>query len=402
MRAVHERHRVALAELEAGAHLPTVVRAAGRLGVEVRHRPRVLRSSLRAGPGPYAELLLALGPHVRDVVRVQCWGRRPDVAVAPYLAPVGAAGWVGVAPVTEDPVAATAARLEGREATLVRYHPGSRATVRVTRPTAVPSCPVAWAKVLSDDRGAAYHALGETLADLAVSGRLDLRVARPVEYDATHRVLWQGDVAGVSAGGLLDGPTSPALAGRLGEALGSLHVGGPDSPLRLTFAGTLLRTERHATEAARLVPALGERIIRLLDTVGSGAAGARAPVPLHGSPDPTQWVVGDDPVPGLVDFDRFAWGDAEHDLACFLVEAEARSHGPSSAAVLDAFLAGYRRVAGPVDADALRRHCTMRRVGKVLRAARAVRADGDRKAERVLAAAERAARPARETSGAGW
>lgn len=400
MRAAHERHREALAELEAGVHLPVVVRAASELGVEVRHPPHVLRSALRAGPGPYAEMLLALGPRVRDVVRVECSVRRPEGAGAPYLARVGSVGWVSVAPITDDPVARTAAGLEGRNTTLVRYHRGSRVTVRVIRPAAADSCPVAYAKVFSDDRGAAYHDLGVALADLARSGRLDIRVAGPMRYDDTRRVLWQGEVAGVPAAGLLTGPQGAALAARMGAALGSLHRCGPDSALRLTFAGTLLRTERHAAEAARLVPALGERIMRLLDSVGTGPTAAPG-VPLHGSPDPTQWVLGDDPVPGLVDFDRFAWGEAEHDLACFLVEAEARVRGPDAGAVLDEFVAGYHRVADPVDPEVLRRHCTMRRVGKVLRAARSLRADGDRKAERILAAAERAARADRATSGAG-
>lgn len=400
MRGVHERHREALTELEAGGHLPTVVRAANELGVEVRHPPHLLRSTLRAGPGPYAEMVLALGPRVRDAVRVECSVRRPEGAATPYLARVGSVGWVGVAPITDDAVARTAAQLEGRETTLVRYHRASRVTVRVVRPAVAESCPVAYAKVFSDDRGAAYHNLGETLADLARSGRLDVRVARPVRYDDTRRVLWQEEVPGVPAAGLLNGPEGAALASRMGEALGSLHGCGPDSGLRLTFAGILLRTERHAAEAARLVPALGERIMCLLDTVGTDSSAGPC-VPLHGSPDPTQWVVGEDPVPGLVDFDRFAWGEPEHDLACFLVEAEARVRGPSANAVLDEFVAGYRRVAEAVDPEALRRHCTMRRVGKVLRAARAMRTDGDRKAERILAAAERAARPDRATSGAG-
>ena len=119
---------------------------------------------------------------------------------------------------------------------------------------------------------------------------------------------------------------------------------------------------------------------------------------MHGSPDPGQWLVGVDPVPGLLDFDRFAWGAPEHDVACFLVEVEALASSPgAAAAVSDGFLAGYQSVAGQVDPDTLRRHCTMRRMGKVVRAARALRVDGDHRAGRVLAAAERAA-AARDTS----
>jgi aminoglycoside phosphotransferase (APT) family kinase protein len=189
----------------------------------------------------------------------------------------------------------------------------------------------------------------------------------------------------------------------MGAALASLHTSGLEASRRLTAAGLMLRTERHAAEASRLVPAQGERIMRLLDTVRADASTTREPaVPIHGSPDPAQWLVDGESVPGLLDFDRFAWGEPETDLACFLVEMASLGRGLFSAAVSAGFLAGYQSAVGPVDLESLRRHSTMRRIGKVLRAARAVRADGDQRADRVLAAAERAVgRSAGVRTGAG-
>lgn len=392
MRSVHERHRLAITELEAGAHLPVVSHAAHALGIEPEHPPRTLGSALRTGSGPFAEMVLAFGSRPQEAVSVECWVSPPDDVGASYLARAGAVGWVSVAPITDDPVAATAARLDGEETRLVRYHRGRRATVRVTRPAGLGACPVAFAKVFSDQRGAARHEVSEQLAEAAATGRLGLRVPRPARYDATWFVLWQHELAGVPAIDRLTGPGGPALATRMGAALGSLHTSGLDASRRLTAAGQVLRTERHAAEASRLVPALAERIMRLLDTVGADPSPGHEPmVPLHGSPDPAQWLVGEEPVPGLLDFDRFACGDPETDLACFLVEMDALGRGLFSAAVAEGFLAGYQSAAGPVDSEALSRYSTMRRIGKVLRAARAVRVDGDRRAGRVLAAAERAA-----------
>ena len=392
MTSVHERHRLALTELAAGTHLPVVEHAARRLGIEVEHPPVMMRGALRRGPGPFAEMVVALGHRAQDAVSVECWVSRPDDVVAPYLTRAGAVGWVAVAPITHDPVAATAAHLDGAESRLVRYHPGRRATVRVTGPARVPGCPVAYAKVFSDNRGAARYDLSKRLAESAEGG-IGLRVPRPAGYDADRYVLWHHEVAGVLATDLLTGPSGPALAARIGAALGSLHTSGLEPSRRLTAAGLLLRTERYAAEAGRLVPALGERILRLLESVCAGSSpGHDTVVPVHGSPDPGQWLVGVDPVPGLLDFDRFAWGAPEHDVACFLVEVEAlASSAGAAAAVSDGFIAGYQSVAGQVDPGTLRRHCTMRRMGKVVRAARALRVDGDHRAGRVLAAAERAA-----------
>ena len=153
MRSVHERHRVALSALADGAHLPVVTEAARTLGIEVEHAPVTLRSGLSAGPGPFAQLVVALGHRPQDAVSVDCWVSRPDGGNAPYLTLAGGLGWVSVAPVTDDPVAVTAAGLLGQEVTLMRYHPGRRATARVVAPVAVPECPVAYAKVFSDHRG---------------------------------------------------------------------------------------------------------------------------------------------------------------------------------------------------------------------------------------------------------
>ena len=397
MRSVHEGHRLALTELAAGSHLPVVEHAARGMGIEVEHSPVTMRGALRRGSGPFAEMVVALGHRAQDAVSVECWVSRPDGVVAPYLTRAGAVGWVRVAPITDDPVAATAARLDGLESRLVRYHPGRRATVRVTGPAHVPACPVAYAKVFSDHRGAARYDLSKRLA-AAAEGGIGLRVPRPAAYDADRFVIWHHEVAGVLATDLLTGPTAPALAVRIGAALGSLHTSGLEPSQSLTAAGLLLRTERYAADVCRLVPALGERVLRLLETVCAGSSrGHDAVVPVHGSPDPGQWLVGVDPVPGLLDFDRFAWGAPEHDVACFLVEVEALADSPEAAvAVNDGFLVGYESVAGPVDPETLRRHCTMRRMGKVVRAARALRVDGDHRAGRVLAAAERAA-AARDT-----
>lgn len=387
MRSAHDRHRQALLGLGEGRHLDAVHRLAREGGVVPTAPPTVLRGALTPGPGPFARMVIALGPHPDQAVSVSCWPGRPDPGetVSELVERVERVGWVEVVPVVhDDPVAATAARLDGgdrAQVTLVRYHPGSRATVRVAHP----GPEVRFAKVFSDERGESRYRMARRLA----AAGLPLRVPRPLAYDADRCVLWHAALAGVPATALLPGPAGPVVARRLGVALGRLHVSGI-RPTRGRAAEGLIRAERHARETGRLVPALGDRVLRLLDSVGPDAWAADSRVvPVHGSPYPTQWLLEEGHEPGLLDFDRFSWAEPEHDLASFLVELRALGPEADDPGVAEAFLDGHRSVFGPVDAAALQRHCTLRRVGKVLRAARALRADGDRRAERVLAAAER-------------
>ncbi len=390
MTSVHERHRQALEELEARSHVPRVVRAARMLGIEPEHPPVVLRSALRAGDGPYAESVLALGPRPDQVVAVGCWLSPPEAGGSAFPVRAGSLGWLTVTPITVDPVAATAARLEGDRSRLVRYHRGLRATVRVERPKDLRGCPVAFAKVFSDHRGAARHAVAARLAEASENGLLGFRVPTPARYDASRFVLWQLGVAGNPATVQLKGPDGPRLARAMGTAMASLHASGLDASHRITATTQLARAERHVAEAVRLVPGLHDGLMRLLDMVAGPDTNVRRPVAIHGSPDPSQWLMGPGLRPGLLDFDRFSVGTPEIDLACFLVEVEAilRHHGTDGAT--RAFLDGYRSRGAEVDAEELRRQATLRRIGKVVRAARALRVDGDDRATRVLAAAESA------------
>jgi hypothetical protein len=58
--------------------------------------------------------------------------------------------------------------------------------------------------------------------------------------------------------------------------------------------------------------------------------------------------------------------------------------GTAVEAVKTAFLVGYEEVAGPMDGDVLSAYRSHKRLAKALRSARALRADGDARAERHL------------------
>ncbi|HJR37431.1 MAG TPA: phosphotransferase, partial [Nocardioidaceae bacterium] len=114
---------------------------------------------------------------------------------------------------------------------------------------------------------------------------------------------------------------------------------------------------------------------------------SRRLVPAHGAAHMNQWLVDDDGRLGLVDFDRFALGEPEFDVATFLVELRAESsslllpHRELEAAVLE----GFRETGGELDDQRLGLYARHKRLAKVARTAAALRPDAEQRATRELA-----------------
>jgi len=223
----------------------------------------------------------------------------------------------------------------------VRYHPGRRLTIR------------------DGDRFGKIGVGPELLAAQqelwAHRHEFGFAVAEPLGYE--NETLWLAAVPGVQPG--------PEFAERMGAALRTLH----DSGVR-----PVAHRERpdHAAELIRRVPELRDRVEELLaDPPEPGP-----PRPLHGAPHPPQWLLDGDAL-GLIDFDRFALGDPEADVAAFMEAAAAEDEGGP---VAEAFVRGY----GALDPRRLDYYRRERRVAKALRAASALRPDGAERAARRL------------------
>ena len=66
-------------------------------------------------------------------------------------------------------------------------------------------------------------------------------------------------------------------------------------------------------------------------------------VPVHGAPDMHQWLIDDHLQLGLVDFDGFALGEIELDIATLLVELDYEDELTAPfASIKDAVVDGYR------------------------------------------------------------
>lgn len=205
-------------------------------------------------------------------------------------------------------------------------------------------------------------------------GVFSVAVAEPHGWHALTSSCWQGVVPGrpvacdvLAAGG-------DRMARRLGEALGELATSKLVPSLTSPAAENLLRTTRTIARAALMLPTLEPRLSQVSAELGRrhAALPARTLVPVHGAPHMHQWLVRGARL-GLIDFDRFALGEPEFDLATFLAE-------------LDTERALQRPVSiDPVRARLYRIH---KRMATVTRRAWTVRLDAAVRAERHLRTVE--------------
>jgi aminoglycoside phosphotransferase (APT) family kinase protein len=109
-------------------------------------------------------------------------------------------------------------------------------------------------------------------------------------------------------------------------------------------------------------------------------------VPVHGAPHMHQWLLDNDTNRlGLIDFDRFALGEIELDIATLLVELDYEDELTESPVDIgNAVVAGFRSAGLDVDRSRLRLYTAHKRMSKITREAWALRTNGERRARRHL------------------
>lgn len=312
----------------------------------------------------------------------------PAGADGPEVFDGGAAGQVAVLPFDGDPgLPGLREALAGLDATeVLRYRPGKRCTVRARlggRTVIVKAAP------------AAVHVWDDAVVlwEAALAGRLPFAVAEPVRWDGDRGIMVQGLVAGRpilddvrSAGG-------PALTRRLGEALAGLARSRVVPTATAPPDAQIARTDRAVARAAARVPHLADRLRAQADRLRRAHA-ALAPamlVPCHGAAHVHQWLADGDRL-GLIDFDRFAMGEPELDVATYIAELETERGMAHDAGVHEAaMLAGFADGGVPLDPRRVRLHRDHKRLAKITRTAIALRPDAAERCESLLARIEAAA-----------
>ncbi|HEX2551414.1 MAG TPA: phosphotransferase [Nocardioidaceae bacterium] len=350
-------------------------RSADRLGPWRR-----IRGKLRPQRSPWAVLVYEAVDGTTVQVRL-LESTDPRLDVPRGLLLVGDLGPVEIVPCEADRalpgLATVLATLDTPR--VVRYHPGSRCTVYGGAGSAA-----RFVKVYADNVDDQHEVRARWEA--SVSGALSFAVAEPHGWDEPTRSSWYGVVPGGPVSASLFGPQATELAHQVGASLGELASATLRPSRTDDAANQLARTQRRLVRAAAAVPALAAGLRRASDalTRAHDRLGARPLVPVHGAAHLGQWLVDDTGRLGLVDFDRFARGEPEFDLATFVVELRAASRGRPTEELETAVLDGFRAVAGEVDAQRLALYILHGQLGTVARTACALRPDAEERAAPLL------------------
>jgi hypothetical protein len=297
-------------------------------------------------------------------------------------------GWIRITRFPADPSLTTLAAVIAShpQPTVLRYRPRRRCTVGFEIGSPVSIVKVYPQKFAKRGRGEQIYASGLALWRTAARGELRFTVARPDRWDLESRTLWQERCKGVSVLPKLWGIEGPAVAYSMGQAAASLCCSTLKPERVFDGRAQLSASRRYAEELARRVPGLAPPVHALLNSLADAhlSAPSRPLRPIHGDLDAGQWLH-DGSQLCLLDFDDFALGDPELDVANFLNELQIQEDcEPAVHGLSHAFLAGYESVAAPLAVELLGVYLAHKRLFRALTLARSLRPDGDLRAEHLV------------------
>ncbi len=382
--SAHARYRGELEALADPEIVALAAEAAGaRWGWTGRRAWTRMHERFEPDCEPYATCVLAAETEPQRIVLLEAFRERtPGPGDRACVVSVGVVGRLRVTRLPPDPgLPALERALTSHDgASVVRYHPGKRCTIRLAL-----GGKVHFAKLYREGATRA-HADALELWQARQRGELGFFVSKPERFDPELDAVWHRAVRGAPVGERLRGSGGEELARRLGRAAGTLRRAHIRPGRRRDRGSELDRTRRRCSELERRVPELGELARRFLEELEAthAACTAAEPRPVHGALHASQWLESDAGVV-LLDYDSLALGDPELDAAAFLADLDVQNRERVPIQRLsESFIAGYEATAGPLDLRLLSAYRAQRRLEKALRVARALRPDGDRKAGRRL------------------
>jgi hypothetical protein len=322
--------------------------------------------------GSYCTVLYELGPQLITGV-LTFDGPEPagGVAVGPHMRAFafpddpklgGLATAMDPRTVT-DAVGAEGARVE---ATLLRYRPGKRATIRFDVRSRSTTLTLIGKVYASGAKAAAVHDETRRLAP-AIVDHPALQVAPSEAFlPEIPMVLWR-PIDGPEMEPQLDTAHGVGLVRSAAAAVAALHGAPLVSERRRPGTAEVVRFRHRATNAGRVAPDVGAALLSWTDALEDAAAElALAPMALvHGDCKPSQFRITDAGL-ALLDFDHCGVADPASDVGTFLASLRQRSRRALEAPFLEAYVAAVP--ADPTVADRARWYMSAALLRKALRA----------------------------------
>jgi aminoglycoside phosphotransferase (APT) family kinase protein len=233
--------------------------------------------------------------------------------------------------------------------TLLRYRPGTRATVHIDVGTRSGRRTFVAKLYGKPAKAAAAHREGVALAR-ALAAVAGVRVSKPEGYwPELGLVLWQ-PVAGVELDPHLGSTRGRGYVRAVAEALVAVHELDDVTTRHRPVGAELERSHLRAENVARVAPDTGARLVswaREIMAVGDRVVHGEATT-VHGDCKPGQFRVGGSAL-GLLDFDHCGLADPASDVGTFLASLRRTGRRALEGPFVDAYIAASGRDAPPRD-----------------------------------------------------
>ena len=269
------------------------------------------------------------------------------------------------------------------EPTVIRYRPGKRCTIRFDAYPPESSC---FAKVFPDQCGEQIHKESIQLWEASINYDVKFSTASPLRWDADRQTIWQGMVKGDPILPQLCDQGAIEMVSRVASAIASITRSNLSPGIIFNGQAQMSRTEGYVKKLNRRVPSLSSQVGELVDALSRTHQSCETNLlfPIHGAPHAHQWL-DDGQRLGLVDFDRFALGDRELDVATFLTELEWEGKvQPKMHQIKETFLSTYESAAGSLNPLLLWAYRAHKYLARAYKATHGVRPDGVERASRAI------------------
>lgn len=226
---------------------------------------------------------------------------------------------------------------ENPNAKIVKYSPHKRCLLQVEKGGKEFFVKVYPKKFLKRERGEKIHAVGKKLWQLADEKRINFVVPKSIGWCNRTRAIWQekfeGEQLTESCGGV-------KIAFEIGKGVADISKLEITPPRFFDRREQLKDSREFAGKIEKFAPHLKAKIDRFFNLAENAELPSEKLIPIHGDMHLDQWLF-DGKRLALLDFEDFSSGEAERDLASFIVQIEVE-YPHLGEDFTESFLAGFR------------------------------------------------------------
>lgn len=226
---------------------------------------------------------------------------------------------------------------ENPNAKIVKYSPHKRCLLQIEKDGKEFFVKIYPKKFLKRERGEKIHEIGEKLWQFAEEKRINFCVPKSVFWCKKTRAVWQEKFAGEQFTATRGGTK---IAFEIGAGVAIISKLEIVPPRFFDRQEQIKDSHEFAEKIEKFAPYLNAKIDRFFNLAENAKLPTEKLVPIHGDMHIDQWLY-DGKQLALLDFEDFSLGEAERDLASFIVQIKVE-YPHLDKEFIESFLAGFR------------------------------------------------------------